>query len=119
MEDTAIRELKEESTLVAKASDLEKRAIIDFVFPAKPTYNQRVHIYFLSEWIGEPERTDEMDPKWFSLNAIPYKNMWDSDTLWLPKLLEKEHFHAIFFWKEDNETVDTYTINPAISLDDW
>jgi 8-oxo-dGTP diphosphatase len=118
---TAIRELNEESGLLAEISDLEKRAVIDFVFPAKPTYNQRVHVYFLPKWKGKPNKTEEMDPKWFSLGEIPYNSdsMWDSDKLWLPQLIAKKSFHATFYWKDDNETVAAYKIDYDAKLEDW
>lgn len=117
--DAAVRELLEESTLIADTSDLEKRAVIDFVFPANPRYNQRVHVYFLNKWKGIPQRTKEMHPEWFPISSLPYDKMWDSDRLWLPQLIQKMSFHATFYWKEDNETVDLYKIDYDAKLDDW
>jgi len=119
IEDTAVRELVEESALVAKVSDLEKKAVIDFVFPAKPASNQRVHVYFLAIWDGNPQRTEEMDPQQFSVNDMPYAQMWDSDKLWLPELLQGKKFYARFYWKKDNETVDSYELVLDAQLDDW
>jgi len=111
IKDTAIRELEEESMIVANVSDLEHVAIIDFFFPAKPHYNQRVFVYFLKNWKGSPKTTEEMDPISFDIHKVPYDKMWDSDKLWLPSLLEGKKFHARFAWKEDNETVEEYSIN--------
>ncbi|MGV8141358.1 MAG: 8-oxo-dGTP diphosphatase [Candidatus Woesearchaeota archaeon] len=119
IEDTAVRELMEESSLKASVSDLEKRAVIDFIFPAKSSYNQRVHVYFLKKFEGNPEMTEEMDPGWFSSHDIPYTKMWDSDKLWLPQLLEGKKFYATFFWKDDNETVAKYSIDYTTKLDEW
>lgn len=110
IEDTAVRELAEESTLTATVADLDKRAIIDFFFPANPLFNQRVHVYFLNRWTGIPQRTKEMAPELFKVEEIPYKKMWDSDRTWLPYLLEGRKIYAIFNWKNDNKTVDNYTI---------
>jgi ADP-ribose pyrophosphatase YjhB (NUDIX family) len=119
IEDTAIRELNEESALIANKSDLKKMAVIDFVFPANQKYNQRVHVYFLPRWMGTPKKTTEMDPKTFSMNALPYDQMWDSDKLWLPQLIDNKSFYAVFYWKEDNDTVDVYNIDYDAVLDDW
>jgi ADP-ribose pyrophosphatase YjhB (NUDIX family) len=114
IEDTAVRELREESKLEADVRDLEYVALIDFDFPAKPILNQRVRVYLLKIWKGAPGRTKEMDPKWFSRDNIPYRHpiykMWDSDRLWLPSLLEGKKFYAKFLWKEDNESVAEYQI---------
>jgi len=109
-EQAAKRELSEESGLDVSISDLEKIAIIDFIFPFKPEYNQLVHVYFASKYSGSPKKTDEMNPKWFSMNNIPYRKMWDSDRLWLRLLIEGGKIYGKFFWKEDNETVDHYEI---------
>lgn len=119
MVDTGVRELEEESTLIAKPLDLEKRAVIDFVFPAKPSNNQRVHVYFLNKWEGTPKKTMEMNPEWFSESNLPYNKMWDSDRLWLSQLIERKSFHAVFYWKDDNETVAAYKIDYDAKLEDW
>lgn len=116
IEDTAIRELEEESRIEASVSDLEHVAIIDFFFPAKPGFNQRVFVYFLKNWKGTPITTVEMEPKSFVINDVPYNKMWDSDKLWLPSLLEGKKFHARFTWKKDNETVAEYSIKFMDSL---
>ena len=105
MEDTAIRELREESELDADVHNLEYVALIDFDFPARPSFNQRVRVYFLKNWIGTPSTTIEMAPQWFDLAHVPYTKMWDSDKLWLPSLLEGKKFHAKFICGDDNETV--------------
>jgi mutator protein MutT len=110
-EQAAVRELREEARLLVKEKDLEKRATIDFHFPYKPEWNQRVHVYFVYSWKGEPVETDEMKPEWFLRDKIPYDKMWDSDRYWLPLLLEGKKLNAEFTWKPDNETVDSYSIH--------
>ena len=106
IEDTAIRELEEESTIQVHKSDLKKLAIIDFIFPYAPNFNQRVHIYIIRNWKGRFRKTDEMAPRWFDTRKLPYDKMWDSDKTWMPKIISGETFYARFFWKEDNEAVD-------------
>jgi 8-oxo-dGTP diphosphatase len=107
----ARRELEEESGLMVSESDLEECAVIDFEFPFRHEFDQRVHVYFTSKWKGTPKKTEEMDPEWFDIDDVPYGKMWDSDKLWLPVLLEGKKFRAKFTWKEDNETVDEYSID--------
>ena len=110
IDETAIRELWEEARLTARAEHLDRRAVIDFHFPAKPEFNQRVHVYFLEQWEGEPVETEEMKPEWFNMDAILYDKMWDSDRIWLPIVLSGKKIGATFVWKEDNKTVDSYRI---------
>ena len=49
--------------------------------------------------------------EWFKRNGLPYNKMWDSDRYWLPRILEGKRIKATFIWKEDNETVDKYSID--------
>lgn len=39
-----------------------------------------------------------MKPSWFSLDDIPYDEMWDGDKYWLPRILdgEKVEFDLVF-----------------------
>jgi ADP-ribose pyrophosphatase YjhB (NUDIX family) len=103
-EQAAIRELKEESTVDAYIKDLEKRAVINFYFPHESHNNQRVHVYFLKEWDGTPDKTEEMDkPIWFSMNNLPYNQMWASDEEWLHYLIEGKKIKAEFVWTKDRQ----------------
>jgi len=34
--------------------------------------------------------TEEMLPKWFDIEAIPFSEMWEDDPIWLPRLLNGE-----------------------------
>jgi len=109
-EQAARRELEEESGLVVEESELKEVAVIDFEFPFKHEFDQRVYIFLVSKWKGIPKRTEEMAPEWFDIAHVPYNKMWDSDKLWLPSLLEGKKFCAKFLWKEDNESVAEYSI---------
>ena len=33
---------------------------------------------------GEAHETEEMDPKWYGIDEIPYAEMWEDDPIWLP-----------------------------------
>lgn len=110
VEECALREIREETNLTITKEQLKKTGTIDFHFPYKPEWNQRVHLYVIRSWKGEPEETSEMRPEWFSLNNIPYDTMWDSDKIWLPKLLSGQKIEATFVWKDDNKTVDSYKL---------
>ncbi len=43
-----------------------------------------VHVFTASSWQGEPEESEEMLPRWFNCNDIPYADMWPTDNQWLP-----------------------------------
>jgi 8-oxo-dGTP pyrophosphatase MutT (NUDIX family) len=99
--ETAIRETEEE--IGVKAKHLEKVAVLNFYFPYQPKkrrWDQKVHIFFVKDWGGEPVESEEMSPKWFKDNEIPFDRMWPDDKIWLPKVLEGKKLTGDFFFKK-------------------
>ena len=78
---TAIRETKEEIGVQIK--NPEKVAVFHFRFAEKEEWNQDVSLFVAKDWEGEPIESEEMLPKWFAFNEIPYEKMWDDDKHWL------------------------------------
>ena len=114
----AVRETWEENSIIIEESDLEQRAIIDFYFPAKPEDNQRVYVYFVYSWIGNPKGSSEMDAaEQFPLNNLPYDKMWRSDAIWLKELIAgidiQKKLYGIFYWNNDNRTVEHYELKDS------
>eukprot|EP00055_Hartaetosiga_balthica_P004082 m.10045 g.10045 ORF g.10045 m.10045 type:complete len:193 (-) comp3598_c0_seq1:884-1462(-) len=95
IEQAAIRELEEESHLTA--SKLEKMGRIFFEFVGDKTILE-VHVFEATEWIGEPEETEEMDPKWFCVDNLPFESMWLDDKHWFPFLLSQQAFSGYFLF---------------------
>jgi len=100
--DAALREFIEESCLEASLSDLIKVGELDFYFPHKPEFDQTVHVYRVDKINGVPKETEEMAFRWFSLNEIPYNEMWDDDKYWLPLILENRKLKASFIFQNVN-----------------
>ncbi len=101
IESAMIRECLEEVTL--KPLIYKKVAEIDFIggsdLKESPT---KAHCYIVSSWDGSPLETEEMRPKWFNFENIPYTKMWPSDELWVPLVISNKPFKAtIYFDKED------------------
>ena len=111
VEEAVIRELIEESSIYAEKSDLIKCAELEFTFPEKPEWNQRVHVYLLERWTGEPEETSEMRPHWFHRSQIPYAQMWPDDPFWLPHILERKYLTAEFSLSIDQNTILNQKVN--------
>lgn len=42
---------------------------------------------YRTDFTGEPVETDEMRPKYFSLDEFPYDIMWPGDDQWIPNVL--------------------------------
>ena len=57
---------------------MEKIGILDFSFESDSEILE-VHIFKVSDFAGEPTESEEMRPQWFSLEEIPFDQMWSSD----------------------------------------
>ena len=106
----AIRELEEESGLKVSAEHLQRVGHLTFLFPAKPSWNQVVHVFLASTWHGKPVESEEMIPAWFPVDEVPYEQMWQDAAYWLPAILAGQRIRARFTFQGDNETVDEVRI---------
>jgi ADP-ribose pyrophosphatase YjhB (NUDIX family) len=103
IETAAVREIKEESGVAVNESDLQKVALVDFIF--EDGKHLLVHTYFVREWSGEPIETEEMKPRWYAFDAIPYDLMWADDIHWLPRVLRDEKLRGTVYFNADGETI--------------
>jgi hypothetical protein len=78
---------------------MEKVAVLSFYYLERPNFNQDVHVFLVNEWEGEPKESEEMAPKWFKKNKIPFSQMWPDDKFWLPKVLEGKKLRGTFIFK--------------------
>lgn len=97
IETAAKRELKEEAGI--EAVDLQKIGILNFEFAGKEDSIEG-HIFTASEIIGSPVETDEMRPRWFDINNIPFAEMWPDDIHWFPLFLAGKKFTGRFRFGE-------------------
>ena len=65
-------------------------AELDFVQDAETEnpWHMFVYAYVAEAWEGEPAESEEMRPKWFHVEDLPYGDMWDDDEFWLPYVLD-------------------------------
>ncbi|MDO8505831.1 MAG: 8-oxo-dGTP diphosphatase [bacterium] len=97
IEDAAYREVREE--ILVEPRNLQKRGVLNFFFKHMPE-ELEVHVFSTSEFEGEPKETEEMEPRWYPLNKIPYQTMWADDKYWLPILLAGKNFRGEFYFKD-------------------
>ncbi len=115
IEEAAVRELYEEIGVHANITDLENMGNIKFYFNEKPDWNQQMHIYFINQWQGEPIESEEMAPKWYKKDQIPYEAMWIDDPHWLPKVLDGKKIEGEFYFNKDGAELDKFTVNELVS----
>jgi ADP-ribose pyrophosphatase YjhB (NUDIX family) len=111
IEQALVRESIEEVSM--KPLSWVKVAELDFVQDATTDpWHMYVHAYIAREWEGEPVESEEMKPQWYSLNDIPYSNMWDDDQYWLPRVLAGEKVEGNFVFDE-NDAMTAHEIRTA------
>ena len=104
IEDAAKRETKEEVGVIVK--ELNKVAELSFYFPHNPAWDQMVHVYFSENWDGEPRESEEMNPKWFSKDELPFQDMWPGDIFWFPEVVKGNLLKAMFKFGEKDVVLD-------------
>jgi len=96
-----------------KPTEFKKVAVLDFLFPESPkdiNWNQRVNVFLVDKWKGEPIESEEMKPQWFAIDKIPFTSMWSDDFLWLPRVLQGEVLKGKFIFAQDQETIKNHSI---------
>ncbi len=106
----AARELEEETGIKVREEDLQPVGRLTFIFPAKPEWSQKVHVFLATTWNGGPTESAEMLPAWFAVNGIPFEQMWQDAVHWLPRILAGERVDARFTFEQDNETIDEWEV---------
>jgi len=100
--DAAKREVKEEIDIDVKS--MKKVGVLNLYFEGDdPDWNQQVHVFLIQKYNGEPKESEEMLPKWFKINEIPYDKMWEDDKFWLPKVIEGHSVYGRFLFGADNK----------------
>ncbi len=94
----------------------EKSADIKFneYFKGQPTV-MHVHVYSCTKWEGKPTESEEMRPKWFDIDSVPYKDMWPDDPFWLPQVLAGDKVVANFTL-DKNDKIISHEINTVKQL---
>jgi 8-oxo-dGTP diphosphatase len=86
--EAAVREIREESGVEVAEKDLKRVGHLTFRFPARPEWDQVVHVFLARVWKGSPKESQEMRPEWFRVKVLPYEAIWADDAQWLPWVLE-------------------------------
>ena len=84
------------------ARGLSRRGVLSFHFLDAPSEVWETHLFSGEGLLAEtapPRETDEMEPRWFSVDEVPYEQMWQDDKFWLPAVLGCERKNVLGeFW---------------------
>ena len=106
----AIRETSEE--LRIKVHGPRKVGELHFAMSEVPDI--LCHVYVAEDFEGVPTETEEANPVWYPVDAIPYDRMWSDDRHWLPLLLEGKTFLGKFAFS--GETVAWSDVTTPVSF---
>lgn len=109
IEQAMIRECSEEIGVTPTAYTKAAENIFYQLYKGEPCKNI-VHIYLCDNWEGEPVESDEMTPKWFSVNDIPYDRMWPDDVHWLPQVLHGAKISGAFYYDDNNKLTSSHIL---------
>lgn len=93
----AMREVQEEVGVVPSGVSAAGELRFQFV----DGHSIQGFVFTASGFTGELCETDEAVPYWFSLEALPYHNMWADDRLWIPLVLAGRYFRGRFLFDGD------------------
>lgn len=95
--EAAIRETEEEVGL----TPLEAVEVGKLYFQFSNGLKMEGTVFTAVNFTGEMIETDEADPFWIDIDAIPYKQMWEDDLLWLPHVIKGKKISGRFIFNED------------------
>lgn len=104
-EQAAVREAREGIGVRIEASDLHLAGTIDYHFPTHGAWSRQSTVFVCRRWTGEPVATDEITPRWYPLESVPYARMRDDASRWLPAVLRGGFVDARFTFGADLSTV--------------
>ncbi len=108
LEEAMLRETSEEISVVPK--EYAKSGVIKFLFEGKPEFDQEMHVFVCRKWDGEPKESEEMSPKWFAFDDIPFDSMWEDDRIWLPNVISGKDVDAVFVF-DGSQKLKDYHLN--------
>ncbi len=109
-EQCAIREVLEETGL--KIENPFYHGVLKFHMNGGNQLAWVGHLFSVREFSGKLLKVSDDGGalKWFPIEKLPYKEMWDDDVYWMPHMLKGDMFDADFYFGKGNKTVIRHEI---------
>lgn len=111
IKEALVRETLEEINVAVKQEDLLQVATLNFTYKDNPEWDQQSHVFFAEKWDGESAESEEIIPKWYSFDSLPFENMWVDDKHWLPIVLAGKKIEADFLFNQTGDEILEMKIN--------
>lgn len=96
-EEAAIREVLEEVGI--RVRSLKPAGTLEFCSGgAEPDWF--IYVFTSRDFEGEARESEEAEPRWYRLDALPYSEMWEDDRVWLPHVLAGRSVRGRFWFDE-------------------
>ncbi len=93
------REILEE--IRVQATNYQKVGSVVNLTPHHPSWNLRVVIYLITNFEGEPKKTEDIDPCWHPINRLPLNDMWPDNRITAPMVLDGKRIVGSFLYGAD------------------
>ncbi|MHA7208320.1 8-oxo-dGTP diphosphatase [Arthrobacter sp. MDT1-65] len=103
--DAAVREVAEESGIELAPGDVDDAGRITWSFPARPAWNMLAFLFTAGAGTATPGTSEEIEPRWYPVDALPWDAMWQDAPSWVPSVLEGRRIDASIVMDADNEGV--------------
>ena len=103
-DDALVREFREE--VMISPTKFDEVGTVIFTWLGTSKWNLFTKVYKIDEYEGKIGETNPIKPEWFSIDRIPYKNMWKDNKYWIPQVLSGENFYLMFIYDENGEITE-------------
>lgn len=83
----AVREVREETGMQLRPSAVRHLGRISWTFPAQPAWSMAATLFAAEQDGTIPVPCDEIEPRWYGVDSIPWDSMWKDGPYWLPSVL--------------------------------
>ncbi len=115
-EEALKREVLEE--IRVDITDWQKVGHVVCLSPHHPSWNLGVDIYLIPSFRGEPEKTEDIDPRWYSKDELPLDEMWLDNRLTARIVLDGKRIAGTFLYGPDGQIMeqDLRELTPGESI---